>query len=45
MRLDKARQEKIAERNLHVYIYLEWTERRGDNDKECTTAEGKTGQI
>ena len=25
--------------------YLEWTERRGDNDKEYTSTEGKIGQI
>ena len=27
------------------YRYLEWTEGRSDNGKECTTTEGKTGQI
>ena len=27
-----------------LYRYLEWTEGRGDNDKECTSTEGKTGQ-
>ena len=27
------------------YIYLEWTKGRGDNGKECTSTEGKTGQI
>ena len=27
------------------YRYLEWTEGRGDNGKECTSTEGKTGQI
>ena len=27
------------------YRYLEWTERRGDNGKECTKTEGKTGQT
>ena len=24
---------------------MEWTEGRGDNDKECSPTEGKTGQI
>ena len=27
------------------YRYLEWTKGRGDNGKECTSTEGKTGQI
>ena len=49
-------QEKIAKRNLlelykkvqfsrKKYRYLEWTEGRGDNGKECTSTEGKTEQI
>ena len=50
------RQEKTAKRNLLLwykkvqfslkkYRYLEWTEGRGDNGKECTSTEGKTEQI
>ena len=45
-------QETIAKRNWlerykkvqffpKKYRYLEWTERRGDNGKECTSTEGK----
>ena len=30
---------------LDKYRYLEWTEGRGDNGKECTSTEGNTVQI
>ena len=47
---------KIAKENLleehkqvqlssEKYKYLEWTERKRDNDIECTTSKGKTGQV
>ena len=49
-------QKKIAKRNLlerykkfqfssKKYRYLEWTEGRGVNGKECTSTEGKTRQM
>ena len=48
-------QQKIAKRNLlewhkvkisnKKYRYLEWTEGRDDNGKECTSTERKTGRI
>ena len=48
-------QQKIAKMNLlerykkvfspKKYRYLEWTEGRDDNGKECTSTETKTGQI
>ena len=37
--------QKKVQFSLKKYRYLEWTEGRGDNDKECTSTEGKAGQI